>query len=96
MTSIKKIFWILGNVLLGIGGFFGYVWGMFQAWGQQGSFFLYGMGSISVALVMFFILNIVIIPSDQKKKWGTAVVIFLGSIIVTVLIHGLLQNTILE
>lgn len=96
MSKQKKAIWILGNILLGLLGFFAYLWGALQAWGNEGSFWLYPIGAVTIVLVVFAIFNFSITSKEKAKHWGISILILLGSSVVTILVHGLLQNTIFE
>ncbi len=96
LSNQKKTVWIIGNITLGFIGFFAYLWGVFTAWANGGNILLYGIGSIIIVLLAFIIFNYLIITNKKAKHWGLSLAVFLGSAIVTILVHGLLQNTIFE
>ena len=94
--SIKTIIWIVGNLVLGILGFYVCLWSLFQAWGAAGSFWLYLTGAVAVVIIVFLTFNAFMIKDEKARKWGWAVLMLLGSTGVTLLVHGILQNTVLE
>ncbi|MRH43563.1 hypothetical protein GH741_12820 [Aquibacillus halophilus] len=97
MTKQKKTIWIIGNILIGISAFLAYLWGILRAWGDDGGIiWTYPIGAVTVVLVVFGFFNSFIISSEKAKQWGLSVVILLGSVIATMVVHGILQNTILE
>ncbi|WP_407269792.1 hypothetical protein [Radiobacillus sp. PE A8.2] len=96
MTRTNRIIWIIGNIIVGVSVYFVFLLGVFQAWAQQGSFLLYAIGSIVVVLIIFCIFNLIIISKEKAKNWAISVFILMGSLGVTMLIYGTLQNTIFE
>lgn len=95
MTNGKKLVWIIGNLLLGIGTFYAYLRGLLQAWGQD-PMWIYPVISVSIVLLVFTIFNLIIILSDKAKHWGLSLAIMVGAAVGTLLVHAILQNTILE
>lgn len=96
LTKLRKTIWFIGNMLIGGFSFYAYLWAMLQAWGQNGNFWLYAVGSIAAVVTVFVIFNLVMIPSEKLKHWGVAILILLGSSGITIAVHAVLQNTILE
>ncbi|GGM26139.1 hypothetical protein GCM10011351_09710 [Paraliobacillus quinghaiensis] len=96
MTKQQKIMWSVGNIILGIISFPVYLFSVFQAWANQGGIALFGIGSIVLMLIIFIVFNLFVIKQDKVKYWGLSVLLFLGSATITILTHGILQNTIFE
>ncbi|MEQ6390995.1 hypothetical protein RZN22_17050 [Bacillaceae bacterium S4-13-58] len=90
-----KFFWITGNVLWGVIGFYIYLTALLWGW-DKGNIMIYPIAAIIGIIFLFLLYNLLIIGRGALKKWGQSIVIFLGSAVGAVIIHGILQNTILE
>lgn len=96
MTKQKKLIWIIGNVVLGMGSFYAFLWGLFIAWGYKGNFALFSIGAVTLILIVFAVFNFLIISSEKLKYWVISFLLLICSAGGTILVHGILQNTLLE
>jgi len=88
--------WSVSNIILGIISFPVYLFAVFQAWANQGGIALFGIGSIVLMFIIFIVFNLFMINQEKAKYWGFSILLFLGSAAITILTHGILQNTIFE
>jgi Na+-driven multidrug efflux pump len=56
LTKDKKIIWMIGNIGFGVAAFLTYLWGALTAWGQDGNFWVYPIGSVIAVLVVLLYL----------------------------------------
>ncbi|WLR52060.1 hypothetical protein LC040_03865 [Bacillus tianshenii] len=88
MNTGKRIFFYIGNIVIGIFSYYAYLyfWFLFS-WGESfpsAEAFL----SVIVDAIVFFVFNVLLLRKESKKHWSIAIGTAFGSLLVFVAIFA--------